>query len=352
MRRLWILLWLAALVAGRGAELSLDFADDKAGGLPAGFRSALAGGGKPGDWQVLMDEAPPALPALSTNNPALSKQRVVAQLSRDPTDERYPLLVYEPVVFGDFTLTARLKTVAGAMEQMAGIAFRLQDERNFYVARFSSLGNNFRFYRVFKGQRDNPIGPAVTVPKGEWQEVTVRCKGNRIQLLLNGKEVMPELTDNTFATGKIGFWTKSDAVSYFAGLRVDYTPKQTLAQTLVRETVARHKNVHAIRISARSGTNETGGLVVIASSKADEVGQEAGKIEKEAFANDTPYFGKVGKEAMVTMLLRDRNGEPAAVVRMAMKSFPGQNDKHALARATPIIQELQARVRNRQDLTE
>lgn len=352
MRRLWVLVWLAGLVAARGAELSLDFADDQVGGLPAGFRSALAGGGKAGDWQVILDEVPPALAPLSTNNPALSKQRVVAQLSRDPTDERYPLLVYEPEVFGDFTLTARLKTVAGGMEQMAGLAFRIQDEKNFYVARFSSLGSNFRFYRVFKGQRDNPVGPTVTVPKGEWQEVTVKCKGNRIQLLLNGKEVMPELTDNTFAAGKIGFWTKSDAVSYFANLRVHYQPRESLAQVLVKEAMAKNKSLHAIRITALPGTNDAGGLVVVASSKAEEVGQAAGKIEQEAFTNDTPYFGKVGKEAMVTMLLRDRNGEPAAVVRMALKSVPGQSEKNALARATPILKGMQERMRNRKDLTD
>ena len=46
---------------------------------------------------------------------------------------RFPLLVFDGESFNDFTLTTRFKLVRGGLEQMAGIAFRLQDEKNFYV---------------------------------------------------------------------------------------------------------------------------------------------------------------------------------------------------------------------------
>ena len=73
------------------------------------------------------------------------------------------------------------------------------------------------------------IGNSVPVPKGEWHELTVSCTGNRIRVQLDGKEVIPELSDNSFLSGKVGFMTKSDAVAYFSEAKVTYKPLETLA---------------------------------------------------------------------------------------------------------------------------
>jgi hypothetical protein len=56
----------------------------------------------------------------------------------------------------------------------------------------------------------------VPIPSGTWQQLTIECKGNQIRCLLNGQELI-SLSDkaNAFTSGKIGFWTKSDSVSYF-----------------------------------------------------------------------------------------------------------------------------------------
>ena len=115
---------------------------------------------------------------------------MLAQLAQDPADEHFPLLIYEGETIGDFTLTTRFKTVKGVVEQMAGIAFRIQNETNYYVVRASSLGNTFRFYKVLNGQRGPLVGPEVPIPSGVWHELTVECKGNAIRCLLNGKELI------------------------------------------------------------------------------------------------------------------------------------------------------------------
>src|SRR5207247_226680 len=103
---------------------------------------------------------------------------VLAQVNQDPTDERFPLLVFDGETFSDFTLTTRFKLVRGDVEQMAGLAFRVQDEKNFYVIRASGLGNNVRFYKVVGGVRSAPIGPEQPVAKGVWHELKVQCKAN------------------------------------------------------------------------------------------------------------------------------------------------------------------------------
>ena len=177
-----------------------------------------------------------------------ARRSVLAQLARDGTDEHFPLLVFDDETFGDFTLTTRFKIVSGTVEQMAGIAFRLQDEKNYYYVRASSLGNTFRFLKLVNGERSAPIGPEVAIASGIWHELAIECKGNRIRCLLNGKELIPPLSDNSFSAGKFGFWTKSDSVAYFVDTKLIYTPRESLAQTLVRDFMQKYPRLVGLKI--------------------------------------------------------------------------------------------------------
>src|SRR5260370_26510422 len=118
-------------------ERRFDFSGTPRNQEQPGCFSTVAGAGKPGNWKVIMDDVP-----LGTNSAAgMRNKAVVAQTAWDVTDEHYPLLILGEETYDDFTLTTRFKTVDGLTEQMAGIAFRIQDEKNFYVVRASSLGN-------------------------------------------------------------------------------------------------------------------------------------------------------------------------------------------------------------------
>jgi len=333
-----------------GAERVFDFSQLPLNETPPGFRSALSGQGRLAEWKIIEDEVPPAIVPLSSKAPAVSKRAVLAQLSRDTTDEHFPLLIFEEETFGDFTLNTRFKIVGGGLEQMAGIAFRIQDEKNYYYVRASSLGNNFRFFKLVDGQRSAPIGPEVTIPRGVWQELTVECKGNRIRCLLNGQELIPPLNDNSFSVGKVGFWTKSDSVAYFVDTRIVYTPRETLAQTLVRDSMQKYPRLIGLKILSGSETNVQ--TRIIASSNASEIGQPGDKWARSVIEKNAIYFGKEKRTAIVTMPLHDRNGETVGAVRVLMKSFTGQTEQNAVARALPIIHEMEARVRSAKDLME
>ncbi|MEJ5237674.1 MAG: hypothetical protein WHT82_04895 [Limisphaera sp.] len=340
--------WLAWQAAG--AELAFDFGPGWIGRTPEGFRSVLAGQGAPGNWQIVWDEVPSQLPPLSDKAPVVSRRPVLAQLSEDDTDERFPMLVYEPVVFGDFVFTARFKLVRGRREQMAGLVFRWQDERNFYVVRASGLGNTFRFYKVVDGLRSQPIGPQVEVPAGVWHELGVECRGHQIVCRLNGRELIPPLTDTSFTRGRLGFWTKSDAVSYFAEARVVYTPLEPPAQKLVEELLQRYPRVRDLRVYVPRG--ESARLELVAARDRGAVGQPGGPTEERVLSEGRPYYVPGKEVATVVAPLRDRNGDPIAVVRISLESFRGQTGQTALARAQPILRQLQSRVNHRSDLVE
>lgn len=341
---------LAWVRPASSAEVVFEFGETQVGQTPPGFRSTVAGTGQPGEWRIILDDAPAVFAPLSTNAPVQAKRAVLAQLSQDTTDERFPMLIYEKETFSDFTVSTRFKIVSGEVEQMAGIAFRIQDENNFYVVRASALGNTFRFYKVVNGQRGELIGPQIEIPRGVWHELKVECKGNQIRCWLNGSEAIPTITDTSFTRGKIGFWTKSDSVSYFADTRVTYTPHEPPAQSMVRDVMNKYPRLLGLKIYA-PGT-ESVGARTIASSSENEIGCAGGVAERDVLERGTIYYQKTKTSVVVIMPLRDRNGDPVAAVRVEMRSFTGQTEQNAIARALPIVRQLQARIKDAADLTQ
>jgi hypothetical protein len=240
--------------------------------------------------------------------------------------------------------------VGGGLEQMAGLAFRIQDERNYYVVRANALNGNFRFYKFVNGARSEPIGPSVPVAFNEWHEIEVRCKGNQIQLFLNGEQVIPTLTDTSFRSGKVGFWTKSDSESQFAGASVRYTPQEILAVTLVNGAMKAYDRLRGLKLySYRDGDPAP---KVVAASSPEAVGEPAGEAEAECFKTGRFYQGKAGKDTLVTVPLRDKNGDIAAVIELRMETFIGQTNASKLERAMAVARWIQARFLTRQELFE
>jgi hypothetical protein len=333
-----------------GAERVFDWSSAKLNEPPSDFRAALSGTGGPGEWKVILDAAPSAFPAISPKATNRNVRPVLAQLSRDGTDGRYPMLVYEPDTFGDFTLTTQFKIVDGTAEQMAGIAFRIQDERNYFYIRASALGQNVNFFKVQDGQLVGPIGAKAEIPRGIWQELTIQCRGNEIRCSLNGKEAIPPLRDSTFSAGKIGFWTKSDSVSYFGETRITYKTKETLAQMLVRDAVKNNPRLRGLTIFAPAPDSPE--PKIVASTDAALVGQPAQKAARDVISRGVIYHAEEKGTVLVTMPLRDSNGDSVAAVEVVMKAFRGQTEKNALARALPIVKDLEARMRNAAELTQ
>jgi len=331
-----------------GEELKLDFSNYSAGLQPTGFVSKVTGEGKPGIWKIIFDEAPTAFPAITPNAPTTSKKAVLAQLDTSKIDEHFPLLIYDSLEFSDFTITAKIKLISGQMEQMGGIAFRIQDEKNYYVIRASALGNTFKFYKFVNGQRSLPIGPDINISTGVWHEITIECKGNQIRCSLNGKEVIPWLTDYSFTKGKIGFWTKSDSITYFSDVKISYKQKESLATILVKEALEKYPRIINLKIYGR--TQGSDAITVLAAKNKEDIGKAGGSTEKGTIENENIYVGKTRSTVIVTIPLHDRNGETIAALQAELKRFPGQTEKNAIARVLPIVRLMEDRLKTSLDL--
>jgi hypothetical protein len=344
------LLIALALSSAHSAELKIDFDDYSAGLTPTNFHNALAGGGQPGEWKIVMDEVPSAFAPLTGQAPAFNRQGVLAQTSQDPTDERFPMLIYDGETFKDFLLTAQFKIVSGGAEQMAGVVFHFQDESNFYVFRASALGHNLRFYKVVNGQIVDPSVPFdMNISTGVWHTLTVQCEGNRINGSLDNVTIPSIQTPNTLTEGKIGFWTKSDAVSYFCDTSINYTPRVSAAQTLVQNIMQEYPRILGLRIYT---SDDKGQPRVIASKDEKEIGQPGTDTEKAAITKGTIFFGRDKGAVVLTLPFRDRNGDPMAAVRVRLKSFLGETQDTALTRAMIILKEMQAQILSSADLNQ
>jgi hypothetical protein len=341
-----LLAWTAS-----GAERVFNFGEYPVDQTPSNFVSTVTGRGEPGEWKVLLDQAPSLMPARDTNSPAMTHHAVVAQLDRFAMDQHFPVLVCNEDKFDDFTFSTRFKIVDGGMAQMGGIVFRYQNPTNYYVLVASVLDKHFWFFKFVDGVRSEKlIGPAIEIAKNEWHEMSVKCDGNHIDCLFDGKQAIPTVGDSSFKSGRVGFWTKSDSVVYFTDSKLNFTPRETLAQMLVASTVEEYSRVLGMKIyAARPGETN---LMIVASKDPQELHKPGGNVEADVVHNGKSYIGRDRKAGSVTVTvpLRDRNGDTVAAVAFVMKSFPGETEDTALVRSQTMMNKIQPRVTSLEDL--
>jgi hypothetical protein len=193
-----------------------DFEGTETGRIPDAFTTGLVGGGGPVRWEVLeADDGP-------------SGDRVLGQLSDDKTNKRYPLLVCETFSAKDVDVSVKFKTISGQVDASGGLIFRCANPNNFYVVRANSLEGNVVAYKTENGKRSNigvkgqgdAYGVKVDVPHQQWNTLRVRVQENLFEIFLNARKLFEVENDTFTIAGKVGLWTKADAVTYFDDLSV------------------------------------------------------------------------------------------------------------------------------------
>jgi len=191
-----------------GEPITVDFQVAAVGKLPAGFSTAVTGGGGPPAWRVVEDST------------AAGSGRVLAQQSADRTPYRFPLCIYDPFSAKDVEVSVRFKSVSGTVDQAAGLVTRFKDPDNYYVVRANALEDNVRLYKVERGKRTQLASSNVKVLPQQWQSLTLVVKRTHFWVSLNDR-LLFETEDATFrSAGKAGLWTKADSVTYFDDFKV------------------------------------------------------------------------------------------------------------------------------------
>ena len=190
---------LAAILSGPlhaadDAKRTWTFDDDASGQLAKGFTNEV------GQWSVV----------------ASDKGKALAQSAKNP-NAVFNITLISDTNAKDVDLSVRMKPVAGETDQGGGLVWRAKDAKNYYLARYNPLEDNYRLYKVVNGKRTLILNADITHSDG-WHTLRVTMSGDQIACYYDGKKYL-ESKDSTFPeAGKIGLWSKADAQSQFDDL--------------------------------------------------------------------------------------------------------------------------------------
>jgi hypothetical protein len=206
MRSLFIATTFLMLAADEPKPMRWDFQDATLDKLPAGWTSAKTGQGPGSVWKVIEDPSAPR------------GAKVLAQTSSEGPNPLFNLCVADETRLADLELSVSFKAVKGEKDQGGGLVWRFRDANNYYVARMNPLEENFRVYKVVAGRRTQLASAEAAAPVGEWHTIRIVHRRNHIQCYLDGKLQLDTMDDTFSDPGKIGLWTKADAVTSFDDL--------------------------------------------------------------------------------------------------------------------------------------
>ena len=197
---------LKEAIAPETSNITFDFENYPSGQLPVGWSQYFSGRGGT-NWQTAIDNG----------------NKVLAQLYSDNPGNHFNIVVNDSIRLKNMTLTVRLKGITGKEDQGGGLIWRFTDKDNYYIVRANPLEDNVVLYKVQDGKRgDLPLvgkgktyGVKVEPLGNTWHALKLIVKDDLFTVFLDGKELY-KVQDSTFTfEGKIGLWTKADAVTWF-----------------------------------------------------------------------------------------------------------------------------------------
>jgi hypothetical protein len=210
-----------------GMAQDFNFEKDGIGTVPKNWTSAKTGNGNGSVWKIQEDTSSPM------------GKNVLVQTSSDGPSPLFNLCVANESETLDVNFAFSLKAISGKTDQGGGPIWRYQDENNYYVARANPLENNFRLYKVIDGKRTQLATADVPVATNAWHKIKVEHHGDRIQCSLNGTLYLDIVDESIKKAGRVGFWTKADAVTAFTAPKLVIVPVKSStspAQVLVVNT--------------------------------------------------------------------------------------------------------------------
>lgn len=209
-RRAWGLTVLAlALLGADLVEHHWTFDDTAIGTLPKDWTASKTAEGPGSVWKVTEDPTAPV------------GSKVLTQTSSEGANRQFNCCTSDQPVLADVDITVSVKALTGKLDQGGGPIWRFGDAQNYYIYRLNPLEQDFRLFKMVKGER-TLIGEPVTVkePVGKWHTIRVVQRGDHIQAWLNNTRHFNLHDKSLTDAGRVGVWTKADAVTSFDDLRV------------------------------------------------------------------------------------------------------------------------------------
>lgn len=204
---------LACPAAGSRAQAEttkIGIAKSQIGVPPADFEFLRTGEGGKGQWTVVRD-------------PTAITGAAIEQVSKDQSEHRFLLAIYQPLSLKNVALSTRFEVIAGTM-QSAGIAFRFLDADNYYVVSANAREGRIDLYRCLGGKLELIGGTDAEVVLNHWHMLGLVADGDQFTVSLDNEPLFT-VWDRTFLKeGRIGLWTEEDNVTRFDQLEITALP--------------------------------------------------------------------------------------------------------------------------------
>lgn len=139
-----------------------------------------------------------------------------------PAAVPFPLALIRDVNdFRDGVLAVKFNLIAGESDQIAGLAFGVTPQSEYYYARYNTKDGNVALWRFEDGERRRLVdGTAhLQLPLNAWHDLQVEVRGQKVVASVAGK-LRIEHTLPAPVSGRVGFYTKRDSVTAFKSFSV------------------------------------------------------------------------------------------------------------------------------------
>lgn len=170
-------------------------------------------------WRIRLDDTAPSRP------------EVLARIPPSASESQSSLAIYDKVVCRDGDLSVKFKIAPSERRvKTAGLVWRYQDPRNYYLLQFSVDEKNIELFHVRNGQQrpipvtgGKPGLPGIThdLRTDQWYVARVVFRGPAIHVLFGNRELFAAVDDSLTAAGKTGLWTKDGTIASFDDFRID-----------------------------------------------------------------------------------------------------------------------------------
>ncbi len=187
-----------------------NFDQSSLSGLPKGFTQAFGGSTGKGEWSVKEDSTAPSPPHL------------VEQRLQCGADWCYQLLIAEDSVVEYVDLSVRLKLNLGTPTGKAGLAYGIQDDKNFYATVVEPRTNEVVAFVVKDGQPTELGREPLILRSADWHSLRIQRNtiiSKEFAEISFDNQLILDVYDSSFKKGKLGLVVMGDGGFSFDNLR-------------------------------------------------------------------------------------------------------------------------------------
>jgi hypothetical protein len=123
--------------------------------------------------------------------------------------------------FASGTARVQFKLIAGASDQLAGLAFNLKPSGEYLAVRYNTKDGNVALWKYVDGARARIAEGSdhLQLPLDVWHTLELTVADRKVAGVVNGRLRLEHRLDEPVG-GRVGFWAKPDSVSAFKALQI------------------------------------------------------------------------------------------------------------------------------------